>query len=154
MLPLNYVGTSLYSCPFNIDANKGLFIPFPNREIKDSLTSICAAQGSGTPAQKLDVFPLGTQVIHSLSCRMTNTNNMVLSLLICGTLLSTLEAGHWSSSRDASMFNSSELAIKFLLFTKRPHLLFSDLSHFLPPPFLNSKFYVSRQLSPKAVSAV
>ncbi|XP_006531120.1 leucine-rich repeat-containing protein 36 isoform X3 [Mus musculus] len=44
------------------DANKGLFIPFPNREIKDSLTSICAAQGSGTPAQKLDVFPLGTQM--------------------------------------------------------------------------------------------
>ncbi|GAB1293572.1 Leucine-rich repeat-containing protein 36 [Apodemus speciosus] len=44
------------------DSNKGLFIPFPNREIKDPLTSICAAQGSGTPAQKLDVFPLGTQM--------------------------------------------------------------------------------------------
>ncbi|XP_052023138.1 leucine-rich repeat-containing protein 36 [Apodemus sylvaticus] len=44
------------------DSNKGLFIPFPNREIKDPLTSICATQGSGTPAQKLDVFPLGTQM--------------------------------------------------------------------------------------------
>ncbi|XP_021075879.1 leucine-rich repeat-containing protein 36 [Mus pahari] len=44
------------------DSNKGLFIPFPNREIKDSLTSICTTQGSGTPAQKLDVFPLGTQM--------------------------------------------------------------------------------------------
>nr|XP_034378056.1 leucine-rich repeat-containing protein 36 isoform X1 [Arvicanthis niloticus] len=44
------------------DSNKGLFIPFPNREIKDSLISICATQGSGTPAQKLDAFPLGTQI--------------------------------------------------------------------------------------------
>eukprot|EP00073_Rattus_norvegicus_P032251 XP_006255569.1 PREDICTED: leucine-rich repeat-containing protein 36 isoform X4 [Rattus norvegicus] len=44
------------------DSNKGLFISFPNREIKDSLASICATQGSGTPAQKLDVFPLETQM--------------------------------------------------------------------------------------------
>ncbi|XP_076428178.1 leucine-rich repeat-containing protein 36 isoform X5 [Peromyscus maniculatus bairdii] len=44
------------------DSNKGLFIPFPNREIKDSLTSTSATQGNGTPAQKLDVFPLGTQM--------------------------------------------------------------------------------------------
>nr|XP_038953756.1 leucine-rich repeat-containing protein 36 isoform X1 [Rattus norvegicus]XP_038953757.1 leucine-rich repeat-containing protein 36 isoform X1 [Rattus norvegicus] len=45
-----------------LDSNKGLFISFPNREIKDSLASICATQGSGTPAQKLDVFPLETQM--------------------------------------------------------------------------------------------
>ncbi|XP_031197034.1 leucine-rich repeat-containing protein 36 isoform X2 [Mastomys coucha] len=44
------------------DSNKGLFTPIPNREIKDSLASICAMQGSGIPAQKLDVFPLGTQI--------------------------------------------------------------------------------------------
>ncbi|XP_027261620.2 leucine-rich repeat-containing protein 36 [Cricetulus griseus] len=44
------------------DANKGLFIPFPNREIKDSLTNTSASQSNGTPAQKLDVFPLGTQM--------------------------------------------------------------------------------------------
>ncbi|KAL6080276.1 hypothetical protein STEG23_010397 [Scotinomys teguina] len=44
------------------DSNKGLFIPFPNPEIKDSPTSTPAAQGNGTPAQKLDVFPLGTQM--------------------------------------------------------------------------------------------
>lgn len=74
MPPVNYVGTSLYSFPFNTDSNKGLFIPFPNREIKDPLTSICATQGSGTPAQKLDVFPLGTQVIRSPSCQMAGTN--------------------------------------------------------------------------------
>ncbi|XP_017394708.1 leucine-rich repeat-containing protein 36 [Cebus imitator] len=49
-----------------MDSNKGLFIPFPNREIKDSL-STSATQGNGTPDQKLDTFPLGTQVIYSLS---------------------------------------------------------------------------------------
>ncbi|KAI2579140.1 leucine rich repeat containing 36, partial [Homo sapiens] len=41
------------------DSNKGLFIPFPNREIKDSL-STSATQGNGTRDQKLDTFPLGT----------------------------------------------------------------------------------------------
>ncbi|XP_057609636.1 leucine-rich repeat-containing protein 36 [Chionomys nivalis] len=44
------------------DSNKGLFIPFPSREIKDSITSTSANQGSGTPAQKFDVCPLGTQL--------------------------------------------------------------------------------------------
>ncbi|CAH7069830.1 Lrrc36 [Phodopus roborovskii] len=44
------------------DSNKGLFIPFPNREIKDSLTSTSASQSNGKTAQKLDVFPLGTQI--------------------------------------------------------------------------------------------
>ncbi|XP_059007718.1 leucine-rich repeat-containing protein 36 isoform X7 [Mustela lutreola] len=45
------------------DSNKGLFIPFPNREIKDSLMSTSAAPGSGIPDQKLDTFPLGTQEV-------------------------------------------------------------------------------------------
>lgn len=44
------------------DSNKGLFIPFTNREIKDSLTSTSATHGSGTPDQKADTFPLGTQM--------------------------------------------------------------------------------------------
>ncbi|KAB1273488.1 Leucine-rich repeat-containing protein 36 [Camelus dromedarius] len=44
------------------DSNKGLFIPFPNREIKDSLTSSSATQGNIIPDQKLDAFPLGTQI--------------------------------------------------------------------------------------------
>ncbi|XP_051024788.1 leucine-rich repeat-containing protein 36 isoform X1 [Acomys russatus] len=44
------------------DSNKGLFIPFPNRETKDSLGSPSATQASSNPAQKLDVFPLGTQM--------------------------------------------------------------------------------------------
>ncbi|XP_005345532.1 leucine-rich repeat-containing protein 36 isoform X2 [Microtus ochrogaster] len=44
------------------DSNKGLFIPLPSREIKDSITSTSASQASGTPAQKLDVCPLGTQL--------------------------------------------------------------------------------------------
>lgn len=44
------------------DSNKGLFIPFPSWEIKDSITSTSASQGSGTPAQKLDICPLGTQI--------------------------------------------------------------------------------------------
>ncbi|XP_006180686.2 leucine-rich repeat-containing protein 36 isoform X1 [Camelus ferus] len=44
------------------DSNKGLFIPFPNREIKDSLTSTSATQGNIIPDQKLDAFPLGTQI--------------------------------------------------------------------------------------------
>ncbi|XP_062968005.1 leucine-rich repeat-containing protein 36 isoform X2 [Cynocephalus volans] len=44
------------------ESNKGLFIPFPNREIKDSLMSTSATQDSCTPGQKLDTFPLGTQM--------------------------------------------------------------------------------------------
>ncbi|KAM4800962.1 leucine-rich repeat-containing protein 36 isoform 1-T1 [Urocitellus parryii] len=44
------------------DSNKGLFIPFPNREIKDSLTSTSATQGNGIPGQKSDTFPLGPQM--------------------------------------------------------------------------------------------
>ncbi|XP_004600969.1 leucine-rich repeat-containing protein 36 [Sorex araneus] len=44
------------------DSNKGLFIPFPNREIKDSLTSISATQGNSIPEQKLDTFSSGTQI--------------------------------------------------------------------------------------------
>ncbi|XP_006863672.1 PREDICTED: leucine-rich repeat-containing protein 36 [Chrysochloris asiatica] len=44
------------------DSNKGLFIPLPNREIKDSLTSTSATQGNSIPDQKLDTFPLGTQM--------------------------------------------------------------------------------------------
>ncbi|XP_060248065.1 leucine-rich repeat-containing protein 36 isoform X1 [Meriones unguiculatus] len=44
------------------DSNKGFFIPFHNREIKDSLSRTSATQGSATPAQKIDVFPLGTQM--------------------------------------------------------------------------------------------
>ncbi|XP_074226677.1 leucine-rich repeat-containing protein 36 isoform X4 [Camelus bactrianus] len=47
------------------DSNKGLFIPFPNREIKDSLTSTSATQGNIIPDQKLDAFPLGTQPLSS-----------------------------------------------------------------------------------------
>ncbi|XP_039079433.1 leucine-rich repeat-containing protein 36 [Hyaena hyaena] len=45
------------------DSNKGLFIPFPNREIKDTLTSTAATQGNSIPDQKLDTFPLGTQEV-------------------------------------------------------------------------------------------
>ncbi|XP_060041339.1 leucine-rich repeat-containing protein 36 isoform X2 [Erinaceus europaeus] len=44
------------------DSNKGLFIPFPNREIKDSLTSISATQGNSISEQKLDTFPSGAQI--------------------------------------------------------------------------------------------
>uniref|UniRef100_A0A8C0WQY7 Leucine-rich repeat-containing protein 36 n=1 Tax=Castor canadensis TaxID=51338 RepID=A0A8C0WQY7_CASCN len=45
------------------DSNKGFFIPFPNREIiEDSLTSTSATQGNGTPGQKSDTLPLGTQM--------------------------------------------------------------------------------------------
>ncbi|XP_010610536.1 leucine-rich repeat-containing protein 36 isoform X5 [Fukomys damarensis] len=43
-------------------SNKGLFIPFSNREIKDSLTSTSAAQDNCKPGQKSDTFPLGTQI--------------------------------------------------------------------------------------------
>ncbi|XP_040354236.1 leucine-rich repeat-containing protein 36 isoform X1 [Herpailurus yagouaroundi] len=45
------------------DSNKGLFIPFPNREIKDSLTSTSATQGNGIADQKLDTYSLGTQEV-------------------------------------------------------------------------------------------
>ncbi|XP_058530810.1 leucine-rich repeat-containing protein 36 isoform X2 [Ochotona princeps] len=43
------------------DSNKGLFISFPNREIKDSLTSTCATPGNGIPDQKSGPFPLESQ---------------------------------------------------------------------------------------------
>ncbi|XP_062033002.1 leucine-rich repeat-containing protein 36 [Lepus europaeus] len=45
------------------DSDKGLFIPFPNREIKDSLASALVTQGSGTPDQEAGTFPLGTQEV-------------------------------------------------------------------------------------------
>ncbi|XP_042774052.1 leucine-rich repeat-containing protein 36 isoform X5 [Panthera leo] len=45
------------------DSNKGLFIPFPNREIKDSLTSTSATQDNGIADQKLDTYSLGTQEV-------------------------------------------------------------------------------------------
>uniref|UniRef100_A0A8D2JRN1 Leucine rich repeat containing 36 n=1 Tax=Sciurus vulgaris TaxID=55149 RepID=A0A8D2JRN1_SCIVU len=44
------------------DSNKGLFSPFPSREIKDSLTSTSATQGNGIPGQKSDTFSLGPQM--------------------------------------------------------------------------------------------
>ncbi|KAM5263580.1 leucine-rich repeat-containing protein 36 isoform 2-T2 [Ctenodactylus gundi] len=44
------------------DSNNGLFIPFPNREIKDSLNSTSATQDNGIPSQKLDTFQMGTQI--------------------------------------------------------------------------------------------
>ncbi|XP_059987859.1 leucine-rich repeat-containing protein 36 isoform X3 [Lagenorhynchus albirostris] len=45
-----------------IGSNKGLFIPFPNWEIKDSPTSTSVTQDNGIPGQKLDTLPLGTQM--------------------------------------------------------------------------------------------
>ncbi|KAM8774168.1 LOW QUALITY PROTEIN: leucine-rich repeat-containing protein 36 [Rhynchonycteris naso] len=45
------------------DSNKGLFIPFPNREIKDSLMGTSATQGNSISDQKLDTFSLGTQEV-------------------------------------------------------------------------------------------
>ncbi|TKC51839.1 hypothetical protein EI555_000111, partial [Monodon monoceros] len=45
-----------------LGSNKGLFIPFPNWEIKDSPTSTSVTQGNGIPDQKLDTLPLGTQM--------------------------------------------------------------------------------------------
>ncbi|XP_074142563.1 leucine-rich repeat-containing protein 36 [Sminthopsis crassicaudata] len=44
------------------ELSKGLFLPLPNREIKDSLTSVSASQASDQDDQKLDTFPLGTQL--------------------------------------------------------------------------------------------
>ncbi|KAB0394013.1 hypothetical protein E2I00_011724, partial [Balaenoptera physalus] len=44
-------------------SNKGLFIPFPNWEVKDSPTSTSVTQGNGIPDQKLDTLPLGTQEV-------------------------------------------------------------------------------------------
>ncbi|KAF5919599.1 hypothetical protein HPG69_000199 [Diceros bicornis minor] len=57
------------------DSNKGLFIPFPNREIKDSLTSTSATQGNGIPDQKLDTFPLGTQMQEVARREMPSDNH-------------------------------------------------------------------------------
>nr|XP_023421722.1 leucine-rich repeat-containing protein 36 [Cavia porcellus] len=57
------------------DLNKGLFIPFPNREIKDSLTSTSATQDSGRPGQKSDTFPLGTQMQEMTRKEMPGDNH-------------------------------------------------------------------------------
>uniref|UniRef100_A0A8C9DJD6 Leucine rich repeat containing 36 n=1 Tax=Prolemur simus TaxID=1328070 RepID=A0A8C9DJD6_PROSS len=57
------------------DSNKGLFIPLPNREIKDSLTSTSATQGHGTPDQKLDTFPPGTQMQEVARREMPSDNH-------------------------------------------------------------------------------
>ncbi|XP_006878757.1 PREDICTED: leucine-rich repeat-containing protein 36 [Elephantulus edwardii] len=43
------------------DSNKGLFIPLPSGEIKDSLISTPVTQGNNIPDQKLDAFAMGTQ---------------------------------------------------------------------------------------------
>nr|XP_012597956.1 leucine-rich repeat-containing protein 36 isoform X3 [Microcebus murinus] len=58
-----------------IASNKGLFIPLPNREIKDSLTSTSATQGNGTPDQKLDTFPPGTQMQEVARREMPSDNH-------------------------------------------------------------------------------
>ncbi|XP_016075797.1 PREDICTED: leucine-rich repeat-containing protein 36 [Miniopterus natalensis] len=57
------------------DSNKGLFIPFTNREIKDSLTGTSATQGNSIPDQKLDTFPLGTQMQEVARREMPNDNH-------------------------------------------------------------------------------
>ncbi|XP_054309900.1 leucine-rich repeat-containing protein 36 isoform X3 [Pongo pygmaeus] len=57
-----------------MDSNKGLFIPFPNREIKDSL-STSATQDNGTPDQKLDTFPLGTETQEVARREMPSDNH-------------------------------------------------------------------------------
>ncbi|XP_019611271.2 leucine-rich repeat-containing protein 36 isoform X1 [Rhinolophus sinicus] len=54
------------------DSNKGLFIPFPNREIKDSL--LCTSANS-MPDQKLDTFPLGTQMQEVARREMPSDNH-------------------------------------------------------------------------------
>ncbi|XP_043837504.1 leucine-rich repeat-containing protein 36 [Dromiciops gliroides] len=45
------------------ELSKGLFLPLPNREIKDSLTSASASPASNPADQKLDTFPMGTQEV-------------------------------------------------------------------------------------------
>nr|XP_008984300.2 leucine-rich repeat-containing protein 36 isoform X5 [Callithrix jacchus] len=57
-----------------MDSNKGLFIPYPNREIKDSL-STSATQDNVTPDQKLDTFPLGTQTQEVARREMPSDNH-------------------------------------------------------------------------------
>ncbi|XP_003799441.1 leucine-rich repeat-containing protein 36 [Otolemur garnettii] len=57
------------------DSNKGLFISFPNREIKDSLTCPSATQGNDTPDQKLDTFPPGTQMQEVARREMPSDNH-------------------------------------------------------------------------------
>ncbi|XP_068941990.1 leucine-rich repeat-containing protein 36 [Petaurus breviceps papuanus] len=42
--------------------SKGHFLPVPNLELKDSLTSASASQASNPADQELDTFPLGTQL--------------------------------------------------------------------------------------------
>nr|KAF6407404.1 leucine rich repeat containing 36 [Molossus molossus] len=58
-----------------INSNKGLFIPFPNREVKDSLTSTSATQGNSIPDQKLDTFPMGTQMQEVARKEMPSDNH-------------------------------------------------------------------------------
>ncbi|XP_076988840.1 leucine-rich repeat-containing protein 36 isoform X2 [Tamandua tetradactyla] len=57
------------------DSNKGLFIPLSNREIKDSLMNTSATQGNSTPDQKLDTFPLGTQMQEVARREMSSDNH-------------------------------------------------------------------------------
>nr|KAF6410865.1 leucine rich repeat containing 36 [Rousettus aegyptiacus] len=57
------------------DSNKGLFIPFANREIKDSLMGTSATQGNSIPDQKLDTFPLGTQMQEVARREMPSDNH-------------------------------------------------------------------------------
>ncbi|XP_032468119.1 leucine-rich repeat-containing protein 36 isoform X6 [Phocoena sinus] len=56
-------------------SNKGLFIPFPNWEIKDSPTSTSVTQGNGIPDQKLDTLPLGTQMQEVARKEIPNENH-------------------------------------------------------------------------------
>ncbi|KAJ8777947.1 hypothetical protein J1605_014052 [Eschrichtius robustus] len=57
------VSASLYAFSFDTGSNRGLFIPFPNWEVKDSPTSTSVTQGNGIPDQKLDTLPLETQEV-------------------------------------------------------------------------------------------
>ncbi|XP_019512153.1 PREDICTED: leucine-rich repeat-containing protein 36 [Hipposideros armiger] len=57
------------------DSNKGLFIPFPSREIKDSLMSTSTTQGNCIPDQKLDTSPLGTQMQEVARREMPSDNH-------------------------------------------------------------------------------
>ncbi|KAM9192423.1 leucine-rich repeat-containing protein 36 [Dugong dugon] len=57
------------------DSNKGLFIPLPNREIKDSLTSNSVIQGNRIPDQKLDTYPLVTQMQQVAGGEMSSDNH-------------------------------------------------------------------------------
>ncbi|XP_030858876.1 leucine-rich repeat-containing protein 36 isoform X6 [Gorilla gorilla gorilla] len=91
-----------------MDSNKGLFIPFPNREIKDSL-STSATQGNGTPDQKLDTFPLGTQTQEVARREMPSDNHQEdVTWVVCTVCLETTvppslpEPPMWPLSSDSS----------------------------------------------------